>query len=130
MSPFAGSSAYFKGGAVTYSNELKSNFLGVNKTLIEHHGAVSTEVAREMACGIREKTASDIGLSITGIAGPTGGTKEKPVGTVFIAISDRSHCAVERYRFAGNRQRVQTLTAHTGLNNLRLYLLKEELCNE
>lgn len=126
----AGSSAYFKGGAVTYCNELKRRFLGVNKNLIKKHGAVSTEVAREMACGIREKTASDIGLSITGIAGPTGGTEDKPVGTVFIAISDKNHCTVEQYRFAGNRHRVQTLTAHTGLNILRLYLLKEECCND
>ena len=70
----AGSSAYFTGGAVTYSNELKSNFLGVDKLLIENHGAVSREVAREMADGIRKRTASDIGLSITGIAGPSGGT--------------------------------------------------------
>lgn len=126
----AGSSAYFTGGAVTYSNELKSNFLGVDKLLIENHGAVSSEVAREMADGIRKRTASDIGLSITGIAGPSGGTEEKPVGTVFIAISDRNHCSVEPYRFAGNRHRVQALTAHSALNNLRLYLLNEDLFHE
>ena len=119
----AGSSAYFVGGAVTYSNELKQCFLGVEKNLLESHGAVSAEVARAMAIGIREKTASDIGLSVTGIAGPSGGTAEKPVGTVFIAISDRNRCAVEQYRFSGNRRRIQALTAHTGLNNLRLYLL-------
>ena len=87
---------------------------------------MSSEVAREMADGIRKRTASDIGLSITGIAGPSGGTEEKPVGTVYIAISDRNHCSVERYRFAGNRHRVQALTAHSALNNLRLYLLHEE----
>ena len=91
---------------------------------------MSSEVAREMADGIRKRTASDIGLSITGIAGPSGGTEEKPVGTVFIAISDRNHCSVERYRFAGNRHRVQALTAHSALNNLRLYLLNEKLFNE
>ncbi len=121
----AGSSAYFVGGAVTYSNELKQCFLGVEKKMLESHGAVSAEVARAMAIGIREKTASDIGLSVTGIAGPSGGTEEKPVGTVFIAISDRNRCAVEQYRFSGNRHRIQALTAHTGLNDLRLYLLDE-----
>ncbi len=119
----AGCSAYFIGGAVTYSNELKQCFLGIEKNLIERCGAVSAEVARAMAVGIREKTASDIGLSVTGIAGPSGGTEEKPVGTVFIAISDRNRCTVEQYRFSGNRRRIQALTAHTGLNNLRLYLL-------
>ncbi len=122
----AGSSGYFDGGAVTYSNALKTTFLGVDNRLIEEYGAVSAEVAREMAYGIREKTASDIGLSITGVAGPTGGTAEKPVGTVFIAISDKDHCAVEQYHFSGNRHRIQTLTAHTGLNNLRLCLLQKK----
>ena len=120
-----GSSVYFSGGAVTYSNELKHHFLGVPHHMLNTHGAVSVEVAREMAIGVREKTGSDVGLSITGIAGPTGGTQEKPVGTVFIAISDRNDCRVEHYQFRGNRQRIQTLTAHTGLNNLRLYLEAE-----
>jgi len=119
----AGSSSYFEGGAVTYSNALKHKFLGVDHLLIDCHGAVSAEVAHDMALGIRTKTASDIGLSITGIAGPTGGTADKPVGTVFIAISDHEHCCVDQYHFSGNRQRIQTLTAHTGLNNLRLHLL-------
>ena len=120
-----GSSDYFSGGAITYSNELKHDFLGVSNHMLNTHGAVSSEVAREMAIAIRQKTGSDVGLSITGIAGPTGGTKEKPVGTVFIAISGRDDCRVEQYQFRGNRQRIQTLTAHTGLNNLRLYLEAE-----
>ena len=119
-----GSSLYFTGGAVTYSNELKHEFLGVETKLIETHGAVSSEVAAAMAHGIREKTGADLGLSITGIAGPTGGTTEKPVGTVYIAICDRKDCRVNRYHFKGNRSRIQALTAHTGLNDLRLSLLE------
>ena len=93
--------------------------------MIETKGAVSSEVAASMANGIREKTGAHIGLSITGIAGPSGGTKEKPVGTVYIAISDSQNCTVNRYLFKGTRHRIQTLTAHTGLNDLRLYLLKK-----
>ncbi|MEE4165520.1 MAG: CinA family nicotinamide mononucleotide deamidase-related protein [Desulfocapsaceae bacterium] len=122
----AGSSAYFAGGAVTYSNELKQHFLGVSKSLLEKYGAVSPDVARAMAIGIREKTGTDIGLSVTGIAGPGGGTAEKPVGTVFIGISNSDSCTVKEYHFAGTRHRIQALTAHTALNNLRLYLLDKK----
>lgn len=121
----AGSSAYFLGGAVTYSNELKRDFLGVDDSVLESHGAVSDVVARLMAQGIRLRTGADLGVSITGIAGPSGGTIAKPVGTVFVAISDKNSCRVEHYLFRGNRQRIQTLTAHSGLNDLRLKLVED-----
>ena len=78
----AGSSAYYYGGAVTYSNEAKVKFLGVKPATLEKYGAVSEQTALEMSRGIREKTGASVGLSVTGIAGPSGGTPEKPVGTV------------------------------------------------
>jgi len=117
-----GSSAYFSGGAVTYSNELKTAFLGVSPELLEKHGAVSAEVAQEMASGVREKTKADLTLAITGIAGPDGGTEMKPVGTVFIALAGPNGHKVARFLFPGDRDRVQTLSAHTALNMLRLHL--------
>ncbi|MGA1820338.1 MAG: CinA family protein [Thermoplasmatota archaeon] len=81
-----GSSGCFLGGVVAYSNELKVDLLGVKEETLEGSGAVSRETASEMSAGIQERTGSDIGLSVTGIAGPSGGTEEKPVGTVFISV--------------------------------------------
>jgi len=81
-----GSSGCFLGGVVAYSNELKVDLLGVKQETLDKFGAVSRETAGEMSTGIQERTGSDIGLSVTGIAGPTGGTEEKPVGTVFISV--------------------------------------------
>ena len=83
----AGSSAYYYGGAVTYSNDAKMRFLGVDPATLESHGAVSRETALEMSRGIRERTGASIGLSVTGVAGPSGGSPEKPVGTVWISIA-------------------------------------------
>lgn len=123
-----GSSRAFVGGAVTYSNELKTAFAGVNAALIEQHGAVSAEVARAMADGIRKKTGATIGLSITGIAGPGGGTEEKPVGLVYIGIANGKEIAVEQKNFAGfstqnTRERVRTLSAQAALDLVRRQLM-------
>lgn len=117
-----GSSRYFLGGAVAYANELKEGLLGVKQTTLEEDGAVSSETAAAMAIGVRNRSGADIGLSITGIAGPDGGTEEKPVGTVFISISSRQGEQVNLFNFSGDRNRIQTSAAQAGLNMLRCYL--------
>jgi nicotinamide-nucleotide amidase len=119
----AGSSAYFLEGNVTYSNAAKSRMLQVPPALIETHGAVSSEVARAMAAGARRAAGSDLALSVTGIAGPEGGTPEKPVGTVYIALTDGESCRAERFNFAGGRDQVREITCFTALDWLRRHLL-------
>lgn len=118
-----GSSRSFLGGAVVYSNQLKTAFAGVPAELIEEHGAVSEEVARAMAIGIRQRTGATIGLSITGIAGPTGGSETKPVGLVYIAVSDAQNTSVLERTFRGNRQRVRDWTAQQALDLVRRRLM-------
>jgi nicotinamide-nucleotide amidase len=103
----AGASAYFLGGVVAYSNEVKINVLGVSREAIEEHGAVSREVAEEMARGARSIMGADWALSTTGIAGPGGGTPEKPVGTVWIALaSPNGAVTAQRFNFSGSRLEV------------------------
>lgn len=119
----AGSSAWFLEGAVTYSNAAKQRMLGVPAELIESRGAVSAEVASAMARGARAASGADLALSVTGIAGPDGGTPEKPVGTVFIALAHRGGCLVEPFQFPGDRDRVRSITCFSALNLLRNYLL-------
>ena len=121
----SGSSAYFLEGAVTYSNAAKSRRLGVPESLLERYGAVSSEVATAMAEGIRATAGSDLGLAVTGIAGPEGGTEEKPVGTVFISLAGPDGCKTERFRFYGSRDNIRVLTAWTALDRLRRYLLEK-----
>ena len=118
-----GSSNYFAGGAIAYSNDLKEKLLGLDPALLEEHGAVSSQVARAMADGIRTKTGADIGVAVTGIAGPTGGTPEKPVGTVFIGLSTPDETIDIPCRFRGNRWQVQELTAVKSLDLVRRLLL-------
>ncbi|HUX10929.1 MAG TPA: competence/damage-inducible protein A [Terriglobia bacterium] len=115
----AGSSEYFLGGAVCYSNEMKTRFAGVSPRLLETYGAVSKPVAQALAEGIRLKTGASIGLGITGIAGPGGGTAEKPVGLVFIALADERGTEVREFRFPGDRERVRLLTSQFALEMLR-----------
>ncbi|MBT8333684.1 MAG: CinA family nicotinamide mononucleotide deamidase-related protein [Deltaproteobacteria bacterium] len=119
-----GSSNYFFGGAITYSNEMKQDMLGIDQALIEMHGAVSREIALAMASKMRERSKADVAMAITGIAGPGGGSTEKPVGTVFIAISGKNISDVTLCQFSGSRHRIQTLSAHTALNILRLFLVQ------
>ena len=122
-----GSSNYFAGGVIAYSNDLKEKLLGLDPTLLEEHGAVSSEVARAMAEGIRSKTSADISVAVTGIAGPTGGTPEKPVGTVFIGLSTPDETIDIPCRFPGDRWQVQELTAVKSLDLVRRLLLGIEL---
>jgi len=119
----AGSSAWFLEGAVTYSNGAKTRMLQVPSELIESRGAVSAEVASAMAVGARAASGSDLALSVTGIAGPDGGTPEKPVGTVFIAVADKSSCHVNQYQFQGDRAGVRIVTCFSALDLLRRHLL-------
>jgi nicotinamide-nucleotide amidase len=120
----AGSSAYFVGGAVTYANEAKVKFLGVDPTTLAKYGAVSEQTALEMSRGIREKTGASVGLSVTGIAGPSGGTPEKPVGTVWISLARRNNHEARQFQFHGDRDRVILGTSQAALNWLRLTLLE------
>jgi nicotinamide-nucleotide amidase len=121
-----GSSDYFLGGVVSYSNSLKSCYLDVDPQLIEEKGAVSREVAEQMAAGVREKSGADIGLSVTGIAGPGGGTPLKPVGTVYIGISTREEHWVTKFLFQGHRKMIREITAQSGLDLVRKYLLQKD----
>lgn len=119
-----GSSNYFERSYVTYSNEAKSADLGVPSSLILQHGAVSREVAEAMAACVRTKSNSDIGLSTTGIAGPSGGSEEKPVGLVWIGYSDRTETLALRFNFGDNRRRTKERASQAALELLRRKLLK------
>jgi len=114
-----GSSRFFLGGAVVYSNDLKTLFADVPPLLIEAHGAVSKEVAVALAVNIREICNADIGLGITGIAGPAGGTDEKPVGLVWIAATDGSRQEVVQRRFPGDRERIRRWASQQALDLVR-----------
>ncbi|MBI2472532.1 MAG: nicotinamide-nucleotide amidohydrolase family protein [Planctomycetes bacterium] len=118
-----GISEFFLEGVVAYSNRAKVNTLGVPDELIIKHGAVSPQVARAMAEGIKKRTSSNIGVGITGIAGPTGATKEKPVGLVYIAVVMDDVLEVKECRFRGSRIDIKNFSANTALNMVRLKLL-------
>ncbi|MFY9269142.1 MAG: CinA family protein [Candidatus Manganitrophaceae bacterium] len=118
-----GSSRYFDAACVAYSNRSKEEFLGVPKKLLIEWGAVSAEVAMAMAEGIQKRTGADLGLGVTGIAGPEGGTPEKPVGLVYIGFSDGKEATVERHLFEGDREAVQTQAAERALERIRNYLV-------
>ncbi len=117
-----GSSDYVQQGVVCYSNKSKTDWLGVPPALIAEHGAVSEPVATAMAAGIRARTSADVGVGVTGIAGPGGGTPEKPVGTVAIAVSVPGEERVRTFQFFGGRDMVKFQSAQAALNMLRLML--------
>jgi nicotinamide-nucleotide amidase len=119
-----GSSRYVDASVVTYSNQAKSDFLDVDAALITEHGAVSEPVAIAMAQGIRRRAPADIGIGVTGIAGPTGGTPEKPVGTVAIAVASATGCRVRTLRFHGGRTLVKFQAAESALDMVRRMLLE------
>jgi nicotinamide-nucleotide amidase len=120
----AGSSAYYYGGAVTYSNESKIRFLGVRPETLQEHGAVSRQTALEMSAGIKQRTGADVGLSVTGVAGPAGGSAAKPVGTVWVSIAQTGSHEAKLFRFTGDREHVILGTSQIALNWLRTSLLR------
>jgi nicotinamide-nucleotide amidase len=123
ITSLSGSSRYFLGGAVVYSNELKTQFANVPKALINQHGAVSREVAASMAEGIRKRCLSSYGVGITGVAGPTGGTEQKPVGLVYIALAGEEGTQVVERNFLGDRQRIRQFASQQALEMIRRALL-------
>ncbi|MBW8331437.1 MAG: competence/damage-inducible protein A [Prolixibacteraceae bacterium] len=121
----SGSSAYFKGGVIAYSNEIKIKLLDVPDEMIEIHGAVSQQVAEAMAIGAQKALNADYSISTTGIAGPDGGTAEKPVGTVWIAVAGPSGVKSEKFIFRHNRERNIIRSTQTALNLLRMLILND-----
>lgn len=119
LTEIPGSSAVFERGFVTYSNESKIQLLGVEKELIADNGAVSEMVAGAMARGARKQAKVDIAVSVTGIAGPDGGSKEKPVGTVYIAVASENDCAVQLFQFTGDRSDIRMQSVAAALSMLR-----------
>ncbi len=118
-----GSSRYFLGGAVVYSNDLKTLFADIPPLMLEAHGAVSREVAVAMAENIREICNADIGVGVTGVAGPGGGTEEKPVGLVYIAVTNGQKQEVVQRRFPGDRERIRRWTSQEALDLVRRMLM-------
>lgn len=122
LTNISGSSNYFDRGVVSYSNRAKIELVDVPETLLKRYGAVSRQVAVAMAEGVREKSNVDIGISTTGIAGPTGGTKNKPVGLVYIALSTKEKTIVKRFKFSGNRLENKESACNAALQMLYSYL--------
>lgn len=120
-----GSSEYFDRGVIVYSNRAKRDLLGIPPRILSRHGAVSQRTALLMAEGIRKQGGSDLGLAVTGIAGPGGGTPEKPVGTVWIAMSTARGEKADQFHFSGRREQIKILTAYTALNGVRRVLLDD-----
>ena len=112
----------FDFGMVTYSNEIKTQFAGVSPIALKNNGAVSEEVANQMAKGIRTLSKADIGISVTGIAGPGGGTEEKPVGLVYMGISTKNTTVTKKLNFRGNREKIRLSTVNAVMTTLIEYL--------
>jgi nicotinamide-nucleotide amidase len=123
LTSVSGSSRYFIGGAVVYSNELKTQFADVPADLIEHFGAVSEQVSKALAEGIRKRCGTTLGLGITGVAGPTGGTAEKPVGLVFHALASETGTEVVERNFPGDRARIRWFASQQALDMVRKKLM-------
>lgn len=120
----SGASEVFRGGYITYSNKLKKNVIGVKKQTLEKYGAVSEEVASEMAKGAKVESKADVAVSITGIAGPGGGTPDKPVGLVYIGCAVKDKVYVEKFLFNGNRNKVRQSSTAAALCMIRKYVAK------
>ncbi|MEN8118184.1 MAG: competence/damage-inducible protein A [Bacteroidota bacterium] len=121
----SGSSEYYNGSVTSYSNEVKENMLGVKKDTLEKFGAVSEQVAREMVSGVKKVLKANFAIATTGIAGPTGGTEEKPVGTVWIAVAGKNKVFTKKFVFGNNRERNIVRSSQTALQILRRIILKE-----
>jgi nicotinamide-nucleotide amidase len=122
-----GSSSHFWGGIISYDNRVKQKMLGIDAEMLAQCGAVSDQVAQAMAIGVRDRLGTDWGLSITGIAGPGGGSAEKPVGLVYVGLSSATHTHSEKYLFGqeSTRDQIRDRSAHSALNLLRLALLRQ-----
>jgi len=125
ITSIAGSSAFYQGGVVPYHNQFKHNLLGVSNDVFEKHGAVSEECVKAMALGVKIKFNSDYSIAVSGIAGPTGGSDDKPVGTVWIAIASNAGVVTERFQFGTDRNRNIRMTALAALNKIRKIILAE-----
>ena len=119
----SGVSNIYKGGVIAYSNQMKINLLDVKESTISQYGAVSEQTAKEMAIGVQKKFLSDIGISTTGIAGPTGGTIKKPVGLVYIGICFKKTTKVYKFNFKLDRKSNKMITSQAALNIIRKHLL-------
>lgn len=124
LTNISGSSQYFSLGLVAYKNEAKQSLLNISESTLKQFGAVSKEVARLMAKKIRQLAKTDIGLGVTGIAGPKGATKTKPVGLVFIALASARKNICQKFYFPGNRSAVRFSASQAALEMIRRYLLK------
>jgi PncC family amidohydrolase len=117
-----GSSDYYLGSVTAYANEVKETLLGVQRRTLSRHGAVSAETALEMAQGVRRLLQADLGLAVTGVAGPGGGTPGKPVGLVYVALATPGGGGVEQHRWEGERQANKAASAEAALDLARRYL--------
>jgi len=122
LTNISGSSEYFDRGVISYSNTAKQELLDVSENTLKQHGAVSEQTAHAMAIGIKKRSHVDIGIAITGIAGPKGGTKDKPVGFVYIAIATPKNISVKKYLFSGDRLQIKENTCNAALAFLLEYL--------
>ena len=121
----SGASGVFGYGFVTYANEAKRELLGVNEEILKNHGAVSEECAKAMFMGVLKASKAEVGIAVTGIAGPTGGSDEKPVGLVYIAFGDKDDVHCIRYELKGNRARIRRSASMNALNNVRKFILSK-----
>ena len=122
LTEIPGASAFLERSAITYANSAKADWLGVPAEILENHGAVSAPCALAMAKGMRKAADSDLAIAVTGIAGPTGGTAQKPVGTVYIALASEDQEQTRGYRFSGDRWQIRRMAAHMALEWVRRYL--------
>lgn len=122
-----GCSSFFLEGVVSYSNAAKMRLLAVKAELLDKYGAVSEECAKAMSSGIRKASGSDIAVAVTGIAGPDGGSPDKPVGTVFVSLAAKDGCWVKRFSFSGDRDAVRRLTALVAVEWLCFYMDQKSL---
>lgn len=122
----AGASAYFRGSVIAYSNEVKESALGVKHSTLEAHGAVSEETVREMVEGVRKRLGADYAIATTGIAGPTGGTPEKPVGTVWVAVADTMHTVTQLMHYGDRRQQTIDRTTNQAYSMLMKLICQKD----
>ena len=122
LTDVAGSSAYVKGAVVSYTDEIKMNVLHVQADTLENFGAVSEQTAREMAANVRQILNANIGVSVTGFAGPGGGTPENPVGTVYIGISGANGDNIQKFNFGGTRTEIKEKAVDAALNLIKIYI--------